>query len=98
LALIFARVELPGEPSTAQYETLHKKMSAVKFNQTIVTEKGTFKLPHATCASEQYASANAAAEVVKVEADLVVKGAHVLTRSGSDRQGINLEKIAERNT
>jgi hypothetical protein len=93
LALLFARVQLSGDPRREQYDALHAKMAAIGFSTRITTTNGTWELPHATYAGNAYANANVASGAVKTAADTVVANSRVLVTSGADWQGSGLKKI-----
>jgi hypothetical protein len=60
MGLYFARVQLKGDPTAEQYETLHKRMSDIGFETKIQTANGIWELPHATYAVNNYVNANVA--------------------------------------
>ena len=93
LALLFARVQLSGDPTREQYESLHSKMAGIGFSIRITTANGTWELPHATYAGTAYANANMASDAVKKTADSVVANSRVLVSSGADWQANGLKKI-----
>ena len=93
MALFFARVQLNGDPTAGQYETLHARMATIGFNMQITTANGTWELPHATYAANNYVNANVASGAVKTVADAVVADSRVLVTSGADFQGSGLKKI-----
>jgi hypothetical protein len=93
MAMYFARVQLNGDPTAAQYDTLHQKMSAIGFETKIRTATGTWELPHATYAATCYVNANVASDAVKKVADSVVANSHVLITSGAEFQGNGLKKL-----
>ena len=93
MTLLFARVQLSGDPTREQYEALHVKMAGIGFNTRITTANGTWELPHATYAGTAYASANVASDAVKKIADSVVANSRVLVTSGADWQANGLRKV-----
>jgi hypothetical protein len=93
MALLFARVQLKGDPTREQYDALHAKMAGIGFSTHITTGDGTWELPHATYSGTAYANADAAATAVKTAADSVVANSQVLVTSGADGQADGLKKI-----
>ena len=92
MPLFFARVQLPGYPTEAQYEALHAQMANAAFYRAVYGRDGKFALPHGTYASDAYPTADAAAHAASAVARTVAVGAEVLT-SGSDWQGLGLRKL-----
>jgi len=93
MGLYFARVQLNGNPTAEQYQTLHKRMSDIGFETKIQTANGIWELPHATYAANNYLNANVASNAVKKVADSVVPNSHVLITSGAEFQGDGLKKL-----
>lgn len=93
MALLFARVQLNGNPSREQYDSLHAKMAQLGFSNQIRTVNGLWELPHATYPGTNYVDADQASNAIKRVADAVVANSHVLVTSGSEWQGHGLVKI-----
>lgn len=93
MALLFARVQLTGDPAREAYERLHARMAQIGFQVQITTSSGTWELPHATCAGTGYVTAGQASNAAKEAADSVVANSLVFITSGSDWQANGLTKI-----
>ena len=75
MALVFARVELLGSPSFADYEKLHAAMKAIGFVQTIPHPNGgTYTLPHACYSGSKADTVDSASHAIHKAAATVQTG------------------------
>jgi hypothetical protein len=87
MADVLTRVELHGYPEdSAQYRNLHTLMEDAGFYRTIGGGDGkTYKLPHATYYSSQYATTRAAnAAAIQAAAGIITTKGHGVISGGVD--------------